>query len=223
MITLTHVSERSFGGRRMKSAGGRRQLRGAIALCHVHYSVGVAPSWFASITLWEAWAIASENDIFIQLKAVKVINDTIKNGCSDSLQAFLWQSVPICLQAVKKEGKKYYWLSIHLFKIQCAGGSYCHHYISFFNLHISYVCISIFFYILLHKHFGKHSMGFPKHAVLWLEIRIVSTLVKQQIWDGSSPSELIQNDSSHFSFPEKPHKVWVDGMSAAKRHRIHAD
>lgn len=48
---LTHVGERSLAGGGVEWTGGRRQLRGAIALCHADYRVGVAPSRFASITL----------------------------------------------------------------------------------------------------------------------------------------------------------------------------
>ena len=48
---LTHIGERGLASGGVKRAGGRRQLRGAIALCHADYGVGVAPSWFASFTL----------------------------------------------------------------------------------------------------------------------------------------------------------------------------
>ncbi len=48
---LTHVGERSLAGGGVEMAGGRRQLRGAIALCHAGYGVGVASSWLASFTL----------------------------------------------------------------------------------------------------------------------------------------------------------------------------
>lgn len=44
---LTNVGERNLAGGGVKGAGGRRQLRGAVALCHARYGVGVAPSRLA--------------------------------------------------------------------------------------------------------------------------------------------------------------------------------
>ena len=44
---LTNVGERSLAGGGVERAGGRRQLRGAVALRHARYGVGVAPSRFA--------------------------------------------------------------------------------------------------------------------------------------------------------------------------------
>lgn len=48
---LTHVGERSLAGGGVERAGGRGQLRGAIALCHADCGVGVAPARFASVTI----------------------------------------------------------------------------------------------------------------------------------------------------------------------------
>lgn len=59
---LTHVGERGFarGGGGEGRAGWRRQLGRAIAVRHADYGVGVAAARFTSITVWQAWAIASE-------------------------------------------------------------------------------------------------------------------------------------------------------------------
>ena len=51
MSTLTHISERNLAGGGVQRAGGGGQLRGAIAVRHAHYGVGVASPWFASITV----------------------------------------------------------------------------------------------------------------------------------------------------------------------------
>lgn len=58
---LTHVGEQSLArGGGEGRAGWRRQLGRAIALRHTDYGVGVAAARFTSITVWQAWAIASE-------------------------------------------------------------------------------------------------------------------------------------------------------------------
>lgn len=56
----------------MEWAGGRGQLGGAIALCHVDYGVGVAPSRFASITVRQAGAITSEERGRYNFKQMKI-------------------------------------------------------------------------------------------------------------------------------------------------------
>ncbi len=56
---LTHVGEGSLARGGVERASGRRQLRGAVALCHADYGVGVAPAGSTAFTLWQAWAIAS--------------------------------------------------------------------------------------------------------------------------------------------------------------------
>lgn len=48
---LTHVGEGGLAGGGVEGACRRGQLRGAVALCHADYGVGVAPAWFASVTL----------------------------------------------------------------------------------------------------------------------------------------------------------------------------
>lgn len=51
---LTHVGEGSLAGGGVERACRRGQLRGAVALRHADYGVGVAPAWFASFTLGQA-------------------------------------------------------------------------------------------------------------------------------------------------------------------------
>lgn len=73
---LTHVGERSLarGGGGEGRAGWRRQLGRAIALRHADYGVGVAAARFTSITVWQAWAIASEK------KRGKVLRTSKRSG-----------------------------------------------------------------------------------------------------------------------------------------------
>lgn len=51
---LTNVGERSLAGGGVERASGRGQLRGAIAIRHADYVVGVASCWFASLTFGQA-------------------------------------------------------------------------------------------------------------------------------------------------------------------------
>lgn len=48
---LTNICKRSLDGGGLERICGRRQLWGAITLCHAHYGVGVASAWFASFSL----------------------------------------------------------------------------------------------------------------------------------------------------------------------------
>lgn len=104
---LTNIRKRSLDGGGVERTCGRRQLWGAITLCHAHYGVGVASAGFASFSVWKTWAILSKKgEMILRIKEapMKFLNKY--------LQLLLWHTLGLslarysCLPVSCKEKRK---------------------------------------------------------------------------------------------------------------------